>query len=181
MTIKLYYKYIKHDIDQWTFRLGKVGIQDESIRNEAQSSSVSSDISFYRRKIVEALAQIRNMLRNRLTVKEATSTITDANGNEVTTESENTDQLNTDETAWEISLKDAYYNTDAQVMADLMHKYIVRSVITEWAVTYSPSSVASVSAELEPLKDQLLAEAYNRKKPVLSTTTTTTTTTESGS
>jgi len=153
MTITLQYKYIKHDIDQWTYRMAKVRVENEDIRNEAQSSSVSTDESFYRRKIVEAIAHIRTMLKNRL------STVKNGTGN---------DTLSLNAASWQITLSDDSYSCDAQAMSDLMHKYIVRSVITEWALTYAPDAVASVTAETEGLKQQILTEAYNRKYPVLS-------------
>lgn len=156
MDIQLKYNYLVHDIDQWTYRLAKIRIADDEIRNEAQSSNISTDITFYRRKIEEAIARLMVILAGRIT-----KTGTTANSD-----------LNTSKTTWTFAFNGSIYYTSLQAIANIMHKYVVRSVIVDWARTYAPEAIASLEAELEQLKQDVITESFRRKSPVIDETLT---------
>lgn len=58
MDINLGWTYLKHDIDQWTWRLGDMRKEDPGERFSSQSDDNESDDTFIRRKIEEAVATL---------------------------------------------------------------------------------------------------------------------------
>ena len=46
MDITLYWKYLRHDIDQWTWRLGEAWKEQGVHRAEAQSDDSEADVNF---------------------------------------------------------------------------------------------------------------------------------------
>ena len=59
MDINLGWTYLKHDIDQWTWRLGDMRKEDPGKRFSSQSDDNEADDTFIRRKIEEAVATLK--------------------------------------------------------------------------------------------------------------------------
>lgn len=152
MEIQIKYKYLKHDIDQATFRLAGIRIEDQVLRDDAQSSEIDSDKSYYRRHIEFAVSVLKTLLGERL--------------NKVTSPAANSD-LDITKSAWTFDLKDdENFKPDSESLAELFHHFLLQQVIIHWAVTYAPDSVASIQAEADAVTDNLNNALYDLSLPI---------------
>jgi len=159
MNITLYSHFIVHDIDQETFRLAKMRIEDVESRSDASSTDNNTDIPYYRRKILEGIAKVKTILAERLTASSATS---------------GSDSLDTSSSSWVISLIDNEFKSDPNALAEHAHRFVVNDVLASWAVVYAPDAVQSFVTDRESCAVMLKVEANKRKKPVLDVTVGTT-------
>lgn len=150
MVVDLLWKYIKYDIDQWTYRLGDTRKEDPEQRHIAQSDDSELDNLFIRRNVEEALSTIKLFLSGRLEyIAESGDNILDA-----------------DERNWTIFLKENSRSGDAKVLADLIHKYVVNYVLNAWSVNYYPDAVTQLQGEMQSLIAGIDEAAHALRAPM---------------
>lgn len=150
MDITLYWKYLKHDIDQWTWRLAEAWKDEGVHRAEAQSDDSEADVNFTRRKTSEAVAALRVLLSERLEDSEAASA---------------DDILDTECGEWSFPLKESNRAKAAPELADLMHRYVVWYVVWKWCLIYFPDRAKAFGDELLLIRASIEEAAYKRDMP----------------
>ena len=104
MTIVLKWKYLHYDIDQLTYRYGKVHTTDEENKELAQTTAENeSDTNLVRRLVVTGTARLRRILADYITAK-----VEDAN-----------DTLPTEKTEWSFTFNDGV-EADGHALAELI-------------------------------------------------------------
>ena len=122
MTIVLKWKYLHYDIDQLTYRYGKVHTTDEENKELAQTTAGNeSDTNLVMRLVVTGTARLRRILADYITAK-----VEDAN-----------DTLPTEKTEWSFTFNDDV-EADGHALAELMHWFVVRWCIYEWCKMFAP-------------------------------------------
>lgn len=147
MTITLYYKYLKADINQHTYRFSNK-IEDAEVRSDAQSDERTTDMEFYRRKIEEAIAHLKLLLKDHLLEPQPSGD----------------DILNTEKYAWQLNIDDTI-KADANAIAELMHWYVVHYAVLEWAEMYAVDAVSTLASELSSAEESLTDALYNISLP----------------
>lgn len=151
MKVTLYYKYLMHDIDQWTYRLANVRIENPDLKSSAQSSSVATDVSFYRRKIEDGVAHLRMILSDEL----------------VKTHEDADDILDLNKASWEFQFKeDTSVSADSTACAEKMHRFVLMHVIRDWAGVYAPDAASMAESNLEDAKNALDEGLYALELPI---------------
>ena len=151
MTITLYYKYLKHDIDQWAFRLAEQRIDDPERKGLAEFDGTSSDDTFVRRKIELACAIMRGKLRKKM----------------VTASAAEKDDVLPFSDSWQFELDfDEEDSARADVLNELMHAFIVRYVTWQWMLLNSPNEAASWKGMADDSLAALEDELWGLKPPV---------------
>ena len=150
ITITLRKANVIHDIDQWTYRVAKMRIADWESRSDAQSSDSDEDQPYYLRKITEAVAKVRSILSDRIADSEIAAS----------------DDLPSSST-WDITLTEGNFTTSVHTLTDLIHRYVVRSVLADWALAYAGDAAAQFQTEAETAKAEMKHEAMSRKRPEL--------------
>lgn len=150
MVVDLLWKYIKYDIDQWTYRLGDTRKEDPEQRHIAQTDDSELDNLFIWRNVEEALSTVKLFLEGRL------ERIAESGDN----------VLDTDERNWTIVLKEHSRSGDAKVLADLIHKYVVNYVLNAWSANYYPDMVAQLQGEMQSLVAGIDEAAHALRAPM---------------
>lgn len=150
MDITLCWKYLKHDIDQWTWRLGEAWKDAGVHRSEAQSDDSEADVNFVRRKVAEAVATLRVLLSERLEDSESASA---------------DDVLDTECEDWLFFLKESIRTQASPELADLMHRYVVWYVVWKWCLIYFPDRAQAFGSELSAIAASVEEAAYKRGMP----------------
>lgn len=152
MKITLYKKYLFHDIDQWTYRLANVRMEDAIKRDEAQSTQTrDTDLTFYIRKIHDGVAHLRVHLTEEL----------------VNSTDDSTDVISTSTESWQFQFKeDTSITADSKACADLMHRFVLWHVIKDWAMAYAPDAVSTAAANLQEAMEALDEGLYSLELPI---------------
>ena len=123
MDITIQYKYVKHDVDNWTYRLSEMANTEDGKRKAmGQSDDSPTDATFIRRKIGEAMVELRLLLDERL--------------ESVTAPDEANDTLDKEQAEWVMTLTDDDRTASAAEVATLSHRYVVRYVLWCWCLIY---------------------------------------------
>lgn len=139
MTIVLKWKYLHYDIDQLTYRYGKVHTTDEENKELAQTTAGNeSDTNLVRRLVVTGTARLRRILADYITAK-----VEDAN-----------DTLPTEKAEWSFTFNDDV-EADGHALAELMHWFVVRWCIYEWCKMFAPEQAPLEKAGADELKKDL--------------------------
>lgn len=150
MKIRLYYKYLKHDIDQLTYRAGGL-IDDAQGRDSAQAGNTETDTSFYRRKCEDGVAHLKTILDDRL------EKVTADTG----------DMLDMEKASWLFSvITDKSFNVDAEALCELMHRFVVWHVLRDWTVLYAPDRAGAMAEELGKIEGIIKENLYTLSLPV---------------
>lgn len=149
MEIRLKWDYLKHDIDQWTWRLGDTRKEEGEKRFSSQSDDSLTDDIFLRRKVEEAVSSLRVMLFDRL----------DHSPGGVD------DILDTGVAEWSFPFRDSNRGTDSDSLVKLMHRYVVWYVLWAWCLIYFEEMADRFGRELQSLADSVVLAAYMRKAP----------------
>lgn len=151
MTITLYYKYLKHDIDQWALRLAEQRIEDPERKGLAEFDDTSSDETFVRRKIELACAIMRGKLRKKMTSVSLPEK----------------DDILPSNDSWQFEMDfDEEDNARADVLNELMHAFIVRYVTWQWMLLNSFNEAAAWKALADESLAALEDELWGLKPPV---------------
>lgn len=164
VSIQLFWLYLKHDIDQYTHRLGEARVEDAEKKDSVQSEDNQSDTSFYLRCIRLGVAKLKVLLKNKLTAVN-----TDAS--DVLTEYEGYARGETPYNPhWEFVLKSGY-RYDTQAIAELLHHFIVYYCIKEWSIINAPDNITAVNTELESTQTEIgtaiLAPPVKERRPMV--------------
>lgn len=149
MEIRLKWDYLKHDIDQWTWRLGDTRKEEGEKRFSSQSDDSLTDDIFLRRKVEEAVSSLRVLLSDRL----------DHSPGGVD------DILDTGVAEWSFPFRDSNRGTDTASLVKLMHRYVVWYVLWAWSLIYFEEMSAWYRGELQSMADSVVEVAYTRKAP----------------
>lgn len=149
MDINLGWTYLKHDIDQWTWRLGDMRKEDPGKRFSSQSDDNEADETFIRRKIEEAVVTLKVSLSGLLE---------DMPG-------DSDDSLDTDTGNWVLRMKDRRGGYDGESLATLAHKYVVWFVLWNWCLIYFEELAGKFEEELKGIASNIEEAAYSRKAP----------------
>lgn len=187
MNITLYWRYLKYDIDQETWKAAKCHITDDALAevlNEAQTGIDSFDHDFCQRKIEQALMGLQDSLhRFFLSYKRSsepdpiteavteTTVETVANRDEDGLGSKNDagadDTLQRDQ-SWTIELQfDGRRNVNAKLLASELHKYVVLYVLQEWAKMALPVMEQNYVQRMILEEQRIKRIAYRKEPPVL--------------
>lgn len=150
MKITLEWKFLQHDIEQWTWRLANNRIADIEQRDNAQADNIGSDVSFYKRKVGEACAELKEKLRKSV----------------IYTHDAQNDALETANDKWELLFDiDSRSYIDAESMAAMVHQFVIRKVMLWWAEIHSPNDAKPFADEAESLKAKIEDSVYKKKAP----------------
>jgi hypothetical protein len=149
--IELKWNEIRYDVDQQTWRLAKIRITDDELRDLAQSDGRQSPKDVVLRSAEEGNALLRSLLSSRLAVTESVV------GN---------DALNQQTESWIYTLKDGAYKTDERSLAILMHRFVVAYALYRWSILFYPDSVSVFSSEMAEAESKIKEEAYNSSAPL---------------
>lgn len=150
MDITLYWKYLRHDIDQWAWRLGEAWKEQGVHRAEAQSDDSEADVNFIRRKIGEAVASLRVLLSERLDDSETASA---------------DDTLDTEREEWVFPMRESQRAKASPELAGLAHRYVVWYVVWKWCLIYFPDRARAFGDELAVIAASVEDAAYRRDMP----------------
>lgn len=151
MEIVLGWDCLKHDIEQWTWRLGDTRKEDPGERFQSQSDDRAEDGTFIRRKTEEAVAALRLVLSDRLETG-GTGKVSD-------------DTLDTGTASWVIRLREGGRLSGADGLADLAHKYVVWYALWNWSLIYFTDMSAKLEEELKVIAGELEDSAYRLVAP----------------
>lgn len=149
MEICLKWDYLKHDIDQWTWRLGDTRKEEGEKRFSSQSDDSLTDDIFLRRKVEEAVSSLRVLLFDRLDYSPV--------------EIDNT--LDAGIMEWIFPFRDNDRGLDSDSLVKLMHRYVVWYVLWAWCLIYFEEMSDRFGGELQSLADSVVEAAYMRKAP----------------
>lgn len=149
MDIILYYKQLRHDIDQWTYRIG-MGIKDPENRYYAQADDKPTDTTFYLRLIHNAIADLKILLKEYIDYE-----VTSAD-----------DKIDSEVESWSFSFKSNV--AEPKALADYMHHFVVANAMSHWALIYGvPDAVTGrISKELQDAKNNLTENLYSLLLPI---------------
>lgn len=147
MKIALYYKYLKADINQWTYRLAHA-IENDAVRAEAEADEVQTDKEFYRREIETAVALMSVLIQSKLKKQSESAD----------------DILDLDKKSWMFDIDDDEH--DAKAVAELMHKFIITQVVCAWAKAYMPTSYSTLLGEASAATEALNEGLYSITLPI---------------
>lgn len=162
MTIKLFWKYLKANINQLTYRLGEARISDPVQKALAQTDEEPFDVTFCLREIEGALAFCKVLLKER--ILNITGDATDA--------LDKYDAETYDDTTfnpeWEVKFGNGY-EYDGKAIAELLHRFVVLYVVKSWASMHLPEQLASIVSDMgevtAELKSAMIAEPIKVRKP----------------
>lgn len=146
--ITLYWKYIKYDIDSWTWNNAEYSIESPLQRHHAESDDKDSNMIF--RFVEKAIASLKRILDDRL-CKDVSET-------------DNT--LPKVDPSWKFDLAEGGYDTDYSVLTNLMHAFVVKTALAEWCATYFPSHVAELKEASANLAMDISNAAFKKKMPL---------------
>lgn len=149
MRISLGWIYLKHDIDQWTWRLGYMRKDDADKRFSSQSDDSGNDELFIRRKVSEAVATLNVVLAGMLNKRMEDSS----------------DTIDTDVMEWVFELRDNAREIDTESLARLMHRYVVWYVLWAWCLIYFEEMAVRFENEANAMVTNIEDAAYSRKAP----------------
>lgn len=150
MEIVLYWRYLSHDIDQWTWRLGNMRKADPDQRFQSQSDEREEDLSFIRRNVEEGLSALRLIFADRL---------------EDGVDGSCDDTLDQDTESWSIHLKGGGRHMDTGDLTALCHKYVVWYALWNWSLIYFEEIAAKLEEKLSGIAANIEDTAYRLKAP----------------
>lgn len=136
MRIKLIAKYLAHDIRQITYRYASARNEDYEKRLESQFGEDESDSQLILRYLYTGTAKLRMLLKERIEQKH-----------------EDADDTLAEKAEWGFNFKENY--ADSHALAEMMHWFVVRFAVAQWAKTYSPNDAALAEGELSDIEDEL--------------------------
>ena len=141
-----------HDVDQWTYRLANMRIEDAISRDDAQSTDAkSTDKSFYIRKMEDGVGHLGAHLADEL----------------VNVQTDSTDTLDQTKVSWLFTFKDdTAITASSQTCANLMHRFVLMHVLRDWALIYAPDQVSNITALLNEAEEALDEGLYMLELPV---------------
>ena len=152
MDITIQYKYVKHDVDNWTYRLSEMANAEDGKRKAmGQSDDSPTDATFIRRKIGEAMVELRLLLDERL--------------ESLTAPEEANDTLDKEQAEWVMTLTDDDRTASAAEVATLAHRYVVRYVLWCWCLIYFGTMASTFYQEMTAIADEIKQAAYKRTPP----------------
>lgn len=187
MDIKLYWKYLKYDIDQETWKAAKCHITDDALAevlNEAQTGIDTFDYHFCQRKIEQAMMGLQDAL-HRFFIMYTHATLDkdeqhpgtvrpvddvgnrDEDGLGSKNDAQSDDTLYGDD-YWIIKLQfDGRRNINSQLLATELHKYVVLYVLQEWAKMALPVMEQNYIQRMMLEEQRIKRIAYRKEPPVL--------------
>lgn len=148
--ITLKWKYIKYDIDSWTWNNAEYSIESPLQRHHAESDKTDNDIIY--RFVEKAIASLRHILDDRL--------------DKSASDSDNSLPEIENGIEWNFTLSDGGYDTDFSLLSALMHAYVVKTALAEWCATYFPSHVAELKEASANLAIDISNAAFKKKMPL---------------
>jgi hypothetical protein len=146
--ITINWKDIRYDVDQQTWRLAKIRISDDELRDDAQSDGRQSPMDVVRRASEEGNALLCQILSTRISPV-GWCAADDSLG----------------EGGWSYFVNDGPYMTDERSLAILMHRYVVAYVLYRWSILFYPDSVSLFSSEMAEAERRIKEGAYNSSAP----------------
>lgn len=147
--IEIKWKEIKYDVDQQTWRLAKVRLQDTELQDEGQSDDSPSSSNAVLRFAEEGNAILHNLLADRLEVIPTS----------------NEDDALRDVVVWSYDLAEGMFKTDKRSLAILMHKFVVSYILYKWCLLFYPDNAQIYKAESEETRKSIEDEAYKTGMP----------------
>lgn len=146
--ITLQWKYIKYDIDLWTWKNSEFTINEEIPKHMAQTDGTDGNKNFVLKATEKAIAHLKELLDERINrvIGDATNVLTNTN-------------------EWKFELNEGNYLTDTSVLASLMHAYVVKSILADWSKIFAPQHTATLYDEAGTLATDIVNAAYKKKMP----------------
>lgn len=167
VNIKLYWNYLKFDIDQETFKAAKVqitGDENAEIRNEAQTGITDFDKYYCIKKIEEAIVGVRHILHKFF----SSVTRTEPSGTSETIV-DDSDQYLKNVQYWELAFEfDGRRSVDSEGLAHEIHKYVVLNVLQEWSKIAMPTMEKNYYERLIAEENRIKAMCFRKEEPILS-------------
>lgn len=166
VNIKLYWNYLKFDIDQETFKAAKVqitGDENAEIRNEAQTGITDFDKYYCIKKIEEAIVGVRHILHKFF----SSVTRTEPSGTSETIV-DDSDQYLKNVQYWELAFEfDGRRSVDSEGLAHEIHKYVVLNVLQEWSKIAMPTMEKNYYERLIVEENRIKAMCFRKEEPTL--------------
>lgn len=167
--IKLYWNYLKFDIDQETFKAAKVqitGDENAEIRNEAQTGITDFDKFYCIKKIEEAIVGVRHILhRFFVGVTRVEPGSVGGGGKSI---EENSDQYLKNVQYWQLGFEfDGRRSVDSEGLAHEIHKYVVLNVLQEWSKIAMPTMEKNYYERLIVEENRIKAMCFRKEEPTL--------------